>query len=264
MADLCCPQSIKGVALRLTRQDECDRAIDPLATNSRLLTAGFMELNLSPDMEGGEDITTKNANGDICIRDKDCDRLKGFEVELKLCGVPLAALEMLIDARILLDEDGNGKGAVLRESKGAECSPTKMLELWSRNAAAGCSAAGNNLFIQWALTKTRNWELSGALNFTSGPLEVTVTGYAENNPNWFPSLPGADFPSYVPGGGDPTSVPTGPAGPVLPAGLVADTWTLEDQEAIQAGGPLAWQCVGSLPGPISDCGYLPSGQFASA
>lgn len=261
---ICCPKSIKACALRVTRQDDCDRALDPLVTNSRIQTAGFMELNLSPDMEGGEDITTKNACGDICIRDKDCDRLKGFEVELKLCGIPLSLIEMLIGATLLPDDDGNFVGAVLRESKDAPCEDSKALEFWSKNSAKSCSTAANNLFIQWLLPRTINWELSGGLNFTNAALEVTLSGYAENNPMWFPSLPGEDFPSYVPGGGDPASLPTGPAGPILPAGLLADPWSLTDQTAIQEGGPLAWRCVGALPTPLDDCDYLPSSEFASA
>ena len=260
---ICCPKSIKACALRLTRQDACDRALDPLTPNSRILTAGFMELNLNPDMEGGEDITTKNACGDICIRDKDCDRLKGFEVELKLCGIPLALIEMLIGAQLLADDDGNFVGAVMRESKDASCEDSKALEFWSKNAAKSCSAESNNLYIQWLLPRTINWELSGGLSFTNGALEVTLSGYAENNTQWVPSLPGPEFPSWLPGGGDPASIPNGPTPAVLPGGLDADTWSLTDQEAIRSGGPLAWKCVGALPTNIDDCNYLPSALVAS-
>jgi hypothetical protein len=257
---ICCPKSIKACAMRITRQNECDIALDPLVPNSRIQSAGFMELNLSPDVESGEDITTKNGCGDICIRDKDCDRLKGFEVELKLCGVPLPVIEMLTGATLLSDDQGNFTGAVMRESKDAACEPSKALEFWSKNADKGvCSVDGTtqNLYIHWVLPRVINWEISGGLNFTTGPLEITLMGYAENNPLWFPSYPGVDFPSYVPGGGDPTSVPTGGPPPILPPGVVADPWTLTDQAAIQAGGPLAWKCVGALPDPIDDCGYVP-------
>lgn len=257
---ICCPKSIKACAMRITRQDECDIALDPLVPNSRIQTAGFMELNLSPDVESGEDITTKNACGDICIRDKDCDRLKGFEVELKLCGVALPVIEMLTSATLLSDGVGGFSGAVVRESKNAACENSKALEFWSKNADKGvCSVDGSmaNLYIHWVLPRTINWEISGSLNFTTGPLEITLMGYAENNPLWFPSYPGVDFPSYVPGGGDPTSRPVGPPPPVLPSQVTADPWTLADQAAIQAGGPLAWKCVRALPSPIDDCGYAP-------
>ena len=269
---ICCPKSIKACALRITRQDECDIALDPLFPNSRILTAGFMELNLSPDVETGNDITTINACGDICIRDKDCDRLKGFDLELMLCGIPLPVIEMLTGATLLDDGAGGFKGAVMRESKSlAACENSKALEIWSKNADKGvCTVDGavENLYIQWTLPRTINWEISGGLNFTNGPLEVTLTGYAENNPLWFPSFPNNTFPAYVPAGAPFTGRPTGAA--PAPAdydnpdivtdcggGISGvDTWTLDDQIAIQNGGPMAWQCVPQLPCPIDDCAYV--------
>lgn len=259
---ICCPKSIKACALRITRQNECDVALDPLVPNSRIQTSGFMELNLSPDVENGEDITTKNACGDICIRDKDCDRLKGFEVELKLCGIPLPVLEMLTGLTLLSDGAGGFNGAVMREAKAAACENSKALEVWSKNADKGvCDVDGApaNLWIHWVLPRTINWEISGGLNFTNGALEVVVKGYAENNPLWFPSYPGVTFPSWTPGGGDPTGVPTGASPPVLPPLVTADAWTLTDQAAVQTGGPLAWRCVSDLPAPIDDCGYVETG-----
>jgi len=223
-----------------------------------------MELNLSPDIEGGNDITTKNACGDICIRDKDCDRLKGFDVELKLCGIPLPVIEMLIGATLLSDGAGGFNGMVLRDSKSGPCENSKALEVWSKNADKGvCNVAGTveNLYVQWVLPRTINWEISGNFNFTMDALEVTLKGYAENNPLWFPSYPDGTFPAYVPAGGNPLAVPTGIApgnpNPLLPPGVTADIWSLSDQTAIQTGGPLAWKCVAALPSPIDDCGYVP-------
>lgn len=258
---ICCPKSIKACALRITRQNECDVALDPLVPNSRIQTAGFMTLSLSPDVEAGEDITTKNACGDICIRDKDCDRLKGFDLELTLCGVPPHVIEMLTGGTLLLDGSGNVKGLAMRESKDAVCNDSVALEFWSKNADKGqCTVDGTtqNLWIHWVLPRTINWEISGGLEFSTGPLEIVLSGYAENNPLWFPSYPDTVFPSWDPGGGDPAGTPTGSPPPVLPPAVTTpDPWTLADQTAIQAGGPMAWSCVGSLPEPIDDCAYVP-------
>jgi hypothetical protein len=245
--------------MRLTRQNECDVVLDPLTPNSRIQTAGFIMLSLSPDVEEGEDITTKNACGDICIRDKDCDRLKGFDIELTLCGVPPHVIELLTGATLLDDGSGNITGVVLKEAKDAACLNSIALELWSKNANARCDiqTGVENLFIHWVLPRTINWEISGGLEFSNAQLEIVLSGYAENNPNWFPSFPGVLFPSWVPGGGDPTGLPTGAPPPVLPAAATADTWSLADQAAIQAGGPLAWKCENTLP-PTDDCAYFDS------
>lgn len=257
---ICCPKSIKACAIRVTRQDTNDVVLDPLTPNSRVLSSGFMELNMSPDVESGEEITTKNGNGEICIRNKDCDRLKGFMVELKLCGIPLPMIEMLINATLLTDGDGNFLGAAMRNSLDDPCTESKLLELWSQNAGDSCAIDGVNSsqYLHWVFPLTKNWELSGGLNFTVGALELTLSGYAQNNPCFVASFPGDTFPSWVPGSGDPDGHPTGPAPAVLPFGVTADPWSLLDQAAIQAGGPVAWRCVDSLPAGIDDCAYMPS------
>lgn len=261
---LFCPSSIKGCALQIARQNDCGVVLDPLVPNSRLATSAFTELTLSPDTEDGEDITIKNACGAICIRDKDCMRLKGFDVTMKLCGIPMMVLEMVLDAILLDDPDNPGdfKGGVLRESKYDPCAPPKQIEVWSKNAnrdQCGVGGVGSAVFVHWLLPTTRNWEISSDLAFNSGAMEIELTGYAENNPNWFPTWPGADFPSYmdsgVASGGNPEGVPIGGPPPILPSGITADTWTLDDQIAIQAGGPLAWQKAAALP-TLNECGYV--------
>jgi hypothetical protein len=253
-----CPSSVKACAMRLTRLNDCSIALDPLTPNSRIATNGFMEINLSPDVEAGEDITVKNACGDICVRDKDCDRLKGYDVEIKLCGVPLPVIEMLLGYTLLADVNGNFSGFASRESKASPCVEPTMVEFWSKNANKGaCTVDGtaSDLFLHWVLPTTNNWEISGGLNFTMGNLEITITGYAENNPLFFPSFPGPTFPSWTPGGGDPAGVPTGSPPPVLPPDVEADPWTLTDQAAIQDGGPIHMKAVAALP-TVDACNYI--------
>jgi hypothetical protein len=247
--------------MRITRQNECGIALDPLTPNSRIQFVVFSDLTFKPDVENGADITMRNACGQIIIRDKDCQRLKGFNTTMKLLGVPLVVLEMLLDTTLLhADTPGDFKGGVLRESKFAPCAPSKQLEVWSKNANAQQAVQNNacvGVFVQYLLPHTKNWEIQGDLAFVyATPLEYVLEGYAENNPGWYPSWPAAAFNSYVPGGGDPAGTPTGAPGPVLPNGIVADTWTTSDQAAIRAGGPLAWQEVGALPSPLADCDYV--------
>ena len=256
-----CPQSIRGCAVRITRLNMCGVPLDPLTPNSRIQFAAFTELGLKPDVSKGADITIKNACGQICIRDKDCPRLLGFDATFMLCGVPLPALEMLLDAILLhATTPGDFKGAVLRNSKVGDCPDPKMVEIWSKNAnrdQCGIGGTGAAVYTQFLAAHTKNWEVNGDFKFSyDKPLEITLDGYVENNPNWFPSWPSASFPSYVPGGGDPAGVPTGPPGPVLPNFITADTWTTGDQTAIQGAGPIAWQSVGALPSPLEDCAYV--------
>jgi hypothetical protein len=216
---------------------------------------------MSPDIEVGERTDIASQCGDICITHNDCDELRGFDLELKLCGVPLTVLEMLTGTTLLDDGNGNFVGGAIREGRSEQCTDAKMIELWTKNADRGsCDVDGvpTNLWIHWVLPRTIKWEITGGLNFTNGPLEFTLSAYAENNTNWFPSFPGIGFPSYVPGGGDPAGLPTGPPSPILPDGILADPWLVTDAEVIRNSGPLAWKCVDALPSPIADCDYMPS------
>lgn len=256
-----CPQSIQGIMCRITRLNDCGVPLDPLTPNSRIQFAAFTSLALSPDLQTGANIVEVNAAGQICIRDLDCDRLLGFNATLMLCGVPLPALEMLLDTILLHSETpGDFKGAVLRNSKDGPCPNPKMFELWSKNAnraQCGVGGTGSAVYVQWLLPWTQNWEIDGDMTFNyTDALVIQLKGYVQNNPNWFPSWPDTTFPSYVPGGGDPDGVPTGPAPTILPNDISPDPWTLEDQTAIQEGGPLAWETVGTLPSPIDDCNYV--------
>lgn len=256
-----CPQSIRGIQIRLTRLNLCGVPLDPLTPNSRIQFDAFTELDLKPDVSKGADITVRNAAGQICIRDKDCPRLLGFDSTLMLCGEPMTVMEMLLDATLLHGTTpGDFKGGVIRNSKTGPCPDPKMVEIWSKNAnraECGVGGTGSALYTQWLAAHTKNWEIQGDFKFSyDKPLEVTLDGYVENNPNFFPSWPADTFPSYVPGGGDPAGVPTGPAPCILPNDIVADTWTLSDQSAIQAGGPIAWQSVGSLPESSANCAYV--------
>jgi len=254
-----CPKSIKACTARVCRQNGCQVALDPLVPNSRLQFDGFMEISLKPDIEKGVDVTQKNANDAVCVRYRGQDRLKGFNVSMKLCGVPMPALEMLLNATLLTTGAANNfTGLVLRNSLTADEPNGVQLDFWSYNSnRAQCLVNGvpGQVYVQWALLYTHSWELASDLKFDNNQITVELGGYAEYNPNWVPSWPGPTFPSYYPGGGDPNGNPTYPAPCVLPPGQAADPWSLANQTAIRAGGPLAFIGVSTLPAGTNNCAY---------
>ncbi len=226
---ICCPKSVRALALRLTRQDDCGAPIPEGTPNSRIATSAFVSLGMSPDIEAGEEIIVKNASGAICIQDQDCDRVKGFNLTLMLCGVPMPVLEMLIGVDLLLDPlvptDVIG-GVIPDRNTSLACDDTVQLDLWSKNAEKGdCGPTQRNTYIRWAIVKALKWQLSGDITFSNTALEFELTGYAENNPLWDSSIAGEWDPTHV--------------------------------AQIQAGGPLAWACTPDLPPDVDDCAYVP-------
>jgi len=223
---ICCPKSIKGLAIRVTRTDVCGVPEAETIAQSRIATNGFVTMTLSPNIETGEAITVKNADGSFCVVDEDPDLLRGFDLELLLCGVPTPLLEMLLGASVLTDGPDTVGGVLPSRANQTNLLP-RQIEIWSRNKDATACAPGSSPvpYVEWLLPLTRKWNLGGSLAFSISNLEVTLTGFAEESPGYETS--------------------------------VAGEWSAADILAIQSGGPLAWKCVGSLP-VVDDCGYVPA------
>lgn len=256
----CCPKSIKACAFRLTKELPFGVSVDPLAHDSRVLSSGFVELTLTPEYLTPEQTVTRADGGQVMIVDRDFGVLVGLSVTMKVCGLPLPALEMLIDSNPLM-AGGDVTGMALKDDKRFACQDPVMLEVWSKNADHACPPGGissSGQWIHWVLPRVSNWELDGDLAFNNGALEVTLKGYATQNPFWFPSNPdpAAGLPSYVPGDGDPAGVPTGAAPTASNPGMSYDEWTSADVATIRDSGPLAWKCVAQLPSPLDACGYV--------
>lgn len=237
--------------------------LDPLTPYSRIQTAGFAELSLSPDTDGGDTVMMRSPSGtSIATVDTQSTTLRGFKLGLKLCGIPFSVLEMLTGTVPLDNETpGTVAAAAWRNGYDPQCLNPVMLELWSKNVSAatdcdvpGAPAAGK--WIHWLVPFTFDWKLGGNISFANNVLEIELEGYGRQNPAFFPSWPGELFPSYEPGAGDPDGWPTGAPSPTLPAGIVADSWTVAEAEAIRISGPLAWKVVDDLPDPLDDCEYV--------
>lgn len=216
-----CPTMIQACALRVTRLDAAGASIAASVENSRLQIAAFTSLQVSADIETGEEIVVTNACGDIIVRKKTPDRLKGFNLTLQFCSWSTLAVEMLVGAPLLLDGGGNVRGQVWPSTNDAGKN-LAQIELWAVNTTPqGLS----DVYQQFVLPKTSNWQMSGNLDFTNGPIQLSLGGYAEENPNWTPSD--------------------------------ASEWEMpDDQTEIRDGGPLAFIDSGALP-DIEECEYVP-------
>jgi hypothetical protein len=253
----CCPKSVKACALRVTRLRNEGLPEDPLEISRTVQGSGFAELTLNPDYETGEQVQVRSPGGDLAVLHRDFDSLLGFEVTLRVCGIPLM-LPLLLGMgveNIMWDTEfgGDVAGFALPDTIADACPPYPvMVEVWSKNVAATGALDDCSRWIHWVLPYTDHWTLSSNLSFSSGALEWEVSGYARRNEWWWPAFPGPTFPGYIGG------VPLGAPPTVLPPEVtVPDPWTEFDVETIRASGPLAWKCVDALPEPLDDCAVIP-------
>lgn len=259
MTAFCCPKSVKACALRVTRLYDFGTPRDPLEFGRTVQGSGFAELTLNPDYETGERVEVRSPGGDLAVLHRDFDSLLGFEVTLRVCGMPLMLSILLgVDEENIIPDPLDvfgGRGWALPDGISDPC-PTApyMVELWSKNVDPSEGLDDCARWVHWVLPYTDYWTISSDLSFSSGVLEWEVQGYARRNEWWLPAFPGPEFPSYV--GGTPVGSPP----TVLPPEVTTpDPWTGYDAEVIRQSGPLAWKCVAALPEPLDDCALLPGG-----
>lgn len=260
-----CPAPILGCALRITRLDSCGRSLDPLTPNSRVLLCDFAVLEATPNVVDGNEIAPRTACGAYSYYRRTQRRVTSWTLSLTINKVHLPAISTLIDASLIENPDSPGDflGYVSADDLTRPEPNPKMIEVWSEDATLeACSDDATFPYWMNMFVLTRNWAVSEAIAINdTDPQAITITGEAFNNPNWVPSYPGATFPSWDPGGGDPDGTPSGAPPPVLPAGVTADEWTLNDQTDIRAGGPYVGRAWSTLPSCADgfECSFYPDG-----
>jgi hypothetical protein len=91
--------SVQGVALRVTRLDSTGRPM--VGPENVYVTRSFMRLSFTPEYEEGDEITEKNAAGEVCVTYKSNDTLKRATMELAVCD-PDPELTELLTGGVLL------------------------------------------------------------------------------------------------------------------------------------------------------------------
>jgi hypothetical protein len=222
--------------MRISVNDECDRPLP--GPNTQAVTNAFVSVSLSPDIESGDEVIVKNACGDICIQDKDCDRLKGLNGSMLYCGIPTHLAIMQLGAEALLDTNAidvigmvlpgiNGPADADTDGTGGSCRDSHQIELYAKTVQKNRCATDSNVvttpqYVHFLFGKVINTQIANNFDFMSGPLQLGLTFYTEANPNWTPPNPAE--------------------------------WTAADQAAIRRGGPMAFKCTDTRP-DLSPCDY---------
>lgn len=122
--------SVQGVALRVTRLDS--RGNPLLGPECVYVTRAFMRVSFTPEYEEGDEVTEKNAAGEVCVTYKSNDTLKRATMEIAICD-PDPEFTELLTGGVLLKYDGSGKPPV---DPGAAVQPGFMYP----NATVGYAA----------------------------------------------------------------------------------------------------------------------------
>lgn len=170
-----CYSSIKGLAMRATRLDSVGKWVTG-ATGSAV-SKGFVKVDLTANIEDGQEFVVKNANGDLCINEKDSPRLKFVDLAVEFCEVDPELFELMTGVRLLADQAASNVGFALSETwNAAPCA----LEVWTKIAG---SVAGNHQWIYWLLPQVVNG-IVGDFSIENGPMNFTLKANTKANPYW--------------------------------------------------------------------------------
>ncbi|MBE4788401.1 hypothetical protein [Streptomyces caniscabiei] len=140
-----CATPIKGTHMRIIALDACGV---PVTGSSGLVavSSGFVQVEMEPDYEDGEEFFERTASGQPCVNQKDDPTLKRLALTVQMCEVNVSMLAFILSARELTTgTPTTGTGFAV-----AEGNPTNRfsLEVWQEVAGSGaCDASGNQRYI---------------------------------------------------------------------------------------------------------------------
>ena len=153
MATSTCATPIKGPHLRIVALDACGIPVTG-AGGLVAVSSGFVQAEMEPQYEDGEEFFERNAAGDACVHQKDDPTLKRLQLTVDWCEVNVLLSAYVMDARVLseggLPVTGTGVGTGFAVAEGSSTNRFSM-EIWQEVAGSGaCDASGNQRYIYTA------------------------------------------------------------------------------------------------------------------
>jgi hypothetical protein len=169
-----CAKVLKACLAQFVLVDTCGNPVT--GASSKLTTKGFVSIGATAQIETGDDITLKNACGELEIDEKDDDEFKRYDLEIELVQIDPEGLSLISSARALHDADDNVKGfANGRNNDAVDFS----LEVWTKVAGQACSVSGDPLWFYVAFPHVANGVLTD-FTMEDGPLTLKVTAHTKD------------------------------------------------------------------------------------
>lgn len=185
-----CATPIKGTHLRIVALDTCGVPVTG-ASGLVVVSSGFVQVEMEPDYEDGEEFFERTASGQPCVNQKDDPTLKRFALTIQMCEVNVSGSSYIMSARELMSgSPTTGTGFAV-----AEGNPTNRfsLEVWQEVAGSGaCDASGNQRYIYNAWPNVGATQI-GTYTIENGRSTLEVTSETRAAAGTWDDLVGADW-----------------------------------------------------------------------
>lgn len=173
---------VRGKTIRITNLDDCCSPPEEGSECALAVFDAFTIMSISANVEEGETLLTRKANGDVCVNERDPNLLQDLTVTLTLCQVQPEVISMITGWPVTRNSDGVAVGFdVMSGSSDREVA----LEAWSGVAGLDCGAGARYGYS--VLPCTSGWQIDGDLNLAAGVSEeftVTLTSTAKDTHGW--------------------------------------------------------------------------------
>ena len=173
-------RSVNGVALRVSRLD-ADGFILP-GSNTVYTQKAFMSFQFTPEMEEGEEITEKNADGSICYSSQERSTLKRVTLSLSVCSPDPELEELLLGGTIF--KTGDEVLGYAAPEAGTVANPDGIaIEAWSRAMNASGKPIAGAGYYHWVFPYGA-FAPSGDRVMENGLMANEYEGWAVGNENF--------------------------------------------------------------------------------
>lgn len=227
---------VRGKTARFTLVDACGF---PQIVNSMYVTDGFVTVKQTKNMDTGDEIKVRTAQGIIGVYEPGRVSMLNYETDVQFTGIDPAAMAMLTGDPLVLDYAGAAVG--WEEQALTPVTQNFALEVWTQSSGGPCSAASPT--IGYMLYPMIGQAYIIFDDITDKEVTGTIKGMSYGSPSWGRGPYGAT--------GDGSSV-TGPVTSALtptPARLLVAVGSKAHRhfELTPIPAPAAF----TTPGPIS-------------
>lgn len=180
---------VKGLALRATKSNNC--GLPQEGPHNRLVTKGFVTVNMTAVMNEAEELEQKNAEGKVCVADRTPPTRKYYTPVVTLCNVNTGLIAMFNGWEQILDYADNPNGFQDQEEVDADYGV--VIEVWTGGRSdADCPAPTlDTIFSSGSSGKSYGYLLFGGTEWQLGDIEIgaqvstfTLTGRTIAIPQW--------------------------------------------------------------------------------
>lgn len=176
-----CFTPIRGRRMRVTKVNSLGRPV--YGANSFVVTGGFVSVQFTPQVQEGEEITVRTADGSLCVSERGCDELQWIQVQIEFCQVDPCLFTLINETWTEL-RDCVGEVIGWAESYKFSCDSGFALELWTdvtgyTPTTPGAQGAWGYMLLPFIVGGTL-----GEQTVENGAVSFTITGRTKKGSGW--------------------------------------------------------------------------------